>query len=102
MLDEFARFGIQVFLTTHRYFPLKRLEQLALRKQNGADVVGTVTRLADGLPDNPIIQHMKNPACGSFCLMVPALARARLRIELVVVIAEFRIKRLSMSRLVKL
>lgn len=65
MLHEFAQSGIQVYLTTHSYFLLKRLEQLArqkntdyslldLRKQSGAGVVGTVTRLADGLPQNPI------------------------------------------------
>lgn len=66
MLHEFAQSGIQVYLTTHSYFLLKRLEQLAreknadyslldLRKQEGAGVSGTVTRLAAGLPDNPIV-----------------------------------------------
>ena len=65
MLHEFAQSGIQVFLTTHSYYLLKRLEQLArqhqtdyslldLRKQEGVGVVGTVSRLANGLPDNPI------------------------------------------------
>ena len=64
MLHEFAQSGIQVFLTTHSYYLLKRLEQLArqhqtdyslldLRKQEGVGVVGTVSRLANGLPDNP-------------------------------------------------
>lgn len=68
MLHEFAQSGIQVYLTTHSYFLLKRLEQLArqkntdyslldLRKQSGAGVVGTVTRLADGLPQNPIVEE---------------------------------------------
>ncbi|MBP6815093.1 MAG: ATP-binding protein, partial [Burkholderiaceae bacterium] len=68
MLHEFAQSGIQVYLTTHSYFLLKRLEQLAranatdyslldLRKQEGAGVTGTVSRLADGLPQNPIVEE---------------------------------------------
>ena len=68
MLHKFSQSGIQVYLTTHSYFLLKRLEQLArerstdyslldLRKQEGAGVVGTVTRLADGLPQNPIVEE---------------------------------------------
>ena len=68
MLHEFAQSGIQVYLTTHSYFLLKRLEQLArqnstdyslldLRKQSGSGVVGTVTRLGDGLPQNPIVEE---------------------------------------------
>jgi AAA15 family ATPase/GTPase len=68
MLHEFAQSGIQVYLTTHSYFLLKRLEQLArgkktdyslldLRKQEGAGVTGTVTKLRDGLPQNPIVQE---------------------------------------------
>lgn len=68
MLHEFAQSGIQVYLTTHSYFLLKRLEQLArekktdyslldLRKQKGAGVTGTVTKLRDGLPQNPIVQE---------------------------------------------
>jgi AAA15 family ATPase/GTPase len=68
MLHEFAQSGIQVYLTTHSYFLLKRLEQLArekhtdyslldLRKQDGIGVTGTVTRLADGLPQNPIVEE---------------------------------------------
>lgn len=67
MLHEFARSGIQVYLTTHSYFLLKRLEQLAreskadyslldLRKQEGAGVTGTVSKLAKGLPQNPIVE----------------------------------------------
>ena len=68
MLHQFAQSGIQVYLTTHSYFLLKRLEQLArrhaadytlldLRRQAGAGVVGIATHLAEGLPDNPIIQQ---------------------------------------------
>lgn len=68
MLHEFAQSGIQVYLTTHSYFLLKRLEQLAreksadyslldLRKQEGAGVSGTVTKLRDGLPSNPIVEE---------------------------------------------
>lgn len=68
MLHEFAQSGIQVYLTTHSYFLLKRLEQLArekdadyslldLRKQEGGGVIGTVTKLADGLPQNPIVEE---------------------------------------------
>ncbi|MCK7575643.1 MAG: ATP-binding protein [Chromatiales bacterium] len=68
MLFEYARSGIQVYLTTHSYFLLKRLEQLAreaqtddtlldLRRDEGLGVQGYTTRLADGLPDNPIIEQ---------------------------------------------
>lgn len=68
MLHEFARSGIQVYLTTHSYFLLKRLEQLArehgtndallnLRREDGQGVVGSVSRLADGLPENPIVDQ---------------------------------------------
>ncbi len=68
MLHQFAQSGIQVYLTTHSYFLLKRLEQLAregktdyslldLRKADGCGVIGTATRLADGLPQNPIVEE---------------------------------------------
>jgi AAA15 family ATPase/GTPase len=69
MLHGLARAGIQVFLTTHSYFVIKRLEQLAraqgadhslldLRQEGGSrGVAGTVSRLSDGLPDNPILQQ---------------------------------------------
>lgn len=69
MLHEFAQSGIQVYLTTHSYFLLKRLEQLAREKQadyslldlrkslDGSGVTGTVTKLRDGLPSNPIIEE---------------------------------------------
>ena len=68
MLHEFAQSGIQVYVTTHSYFMLKRLEQLArehrtdytlldLRKRDGGGVVGSVTRLVDGLPMNPIVEE---------------------------------------------
>jgi predicted ATPase len=68
MLHEFAQSGIQVYVTTHSYFLLKRLEQMAretkadyslldLRKDNGAGVTGTVTKLLNGLPQNPIVQE---------------------------------------------
>lgn len=68
MLHEFAQSGIQVYITTHSYFLLKRLEQLArahhtdytlldLRKQEGIGVTGISSRLADGLPANPIVEE---------------------------------------------
>jgi energy-coupling factor transporter ATP-binding protein EcfA2 len=68
MLHEFAQAGIQVYLTTHSYFLLKRLEQLArkhqtdyslldLRKKDGTGVMGSLSRLKDGLPENPIIEQ---------------------------------------------
>ena len=68
MLHEFAQSGIQVYLTTHSYFLLKRLEQLArekrtdyslldLRKQDGNGVTGTASKLAEGLPENPIVEE---------------------------------------------
>lgn len=68
MLHEFAQSGIQVYLTTHSYFLLKRLEQLArekqtdyslldLRKSDGGGVTGSLSKLADGLPQNPIVEE---------------------------------------------
>lgn len=68
MLHEFAQSGIQVYITTHSYFLLKRLEQLArahhtdytlldLRKQEGIGVTGISSRLADGLPNSMLELH---------------------------------------------
>ena len=69
MLFEYARVGIQVYATTHSYFLMKRLEQLAreakhsdatlldLRRNAEGEVYGRTARLADGLPDNPIIEQ---------------------------------------------
>lgn len=68
MLHEFARSGIQVYLTTHSYFLLKRLEQLArqfksdytlldLRKIDGQGTTGSMSRLCEGLPQNPIVHE---------------------------------------------
>jgi AAA15 family ATPase/GTPase len=69
MLFEYARAGIQVYATTHSYFLMKRLEQLArgakhsddtlldLRRGDNGEVFGISSRLADGLPDNPIIEQ---------------------------------------------
>lgn len=68
ILHHLAQSGIQIYLSTHSYFMLKRLEQLArenatdytllnLRKADDNDVTGTVTRLADGLPENPIVSQ---------------------------------------------
>lgn len=67
MLDQFAQSGIQVYVATHSYFLLKRLEQLSrrrgadsvlldLRKANGG-VTATSYRLSEGLPANPIIEQ---------------------------------------------
>ena len=68
MLHEFAQSGVQVYLTTHSFYMLKRLEQLArkhkadyslldLRKLDSVGVGGGVTRLKDGLPMNPIVEE---------------------------------------------
>lgn len=69
MLFEYARAGIQVYITTHSYFFLKRLEQLArehrqadhtlldLRRSEAGGVTGQFYKLLDGLSDNPIIQQ---------------------------------------------
>ncbi|ANY62575.1 AAA family ATPase [Comamonas aquatica] len=68
MLHEFAQSGVQVYLTTHSFYMLKRLEQLArkhkadyslldLRKLDSGGVGGGVTRLKDGLPMNPIVEE---------------------------------------------
>ena len=67
MLHEYAQAGIQVFVTTHSYFLLKRLEQLArqhktdyslldLRRADDG-VTGQTSALADGLPMNPIVEQ---------------------------------------------
>lgn len=66
-LYQLSENGIQVYLSTHNYFVLKRLEQLArrydkdfllinLRRQH-AQVVASFHELKDGLPDNPIISQ---------------------------------------------
>lgn len=71
ILHEFAQSGIQVYLTTHSYYLLKRLEQLArqhktdyalldLRKQDTGGVTGTVSQLKEGLPMNPIVEESLN------------------------------------------
>lgn len=68
MLHNFAQSGIQVYLTTHSYFLLKRLEQLArrdqadyalldLRRNQGNGISSIISDLRDGLPDNPILQQ---------------------------------------------
>ena len=68
MLHEFAQSGVQVYLTTHSFFLLKRLEQLArqhrtdytlldLRKSPAGGVTGQVCALQDGLPLNPIVEE---------------------------------------------
>jgi hypothetical protein len=68
MLHCYAQSGVQVYLTTHSFYLLKRLEQLArkhktdyslldLRKQDGGGVVGNATLLRDGLPMNPIVEE---------------------------------------------
>jgi len=68
MLHEFAQSGVQVYLTTHSFYLLKRLEQLArkhmtdyslldLRKQDVGGVLGSATQLKDGLPMNPIVEE---------------------------------------------
>ncbi len=60
--------GIQVYLSTHSYFVLKRLEQLARRYDNkdlllidlrrkGAKAAASFQQLKDGLPDNPIVEQ---------------------------------------------
>jgi AAA15 family ATPase/GTPase len=69
-LHKIAESGVQIYLTTHSYFLLKRLEQLArqynqdynllsLTKEEGSTgVIGSVTLLKDGLPeDNSIIEQ---------------------------------------------
>jgi AAA15 family ATPase/GTPase len=67
-LSALADEGIQIFLATHSYFLIKRLEQLAIEKdadyklidlRRGADdkIKATTTDLKDYLSDNPIIQQ---------------------------------------------
>lgn len=67
MLHAMAQSQIQIFLTSHSYFLLKRLEQLSrrhktdyllldLRNQNGT-ITGQSSKFSDGLPDNPIIEQ---------------------------------------------
>ncbi len=67
ILHTMAQSNIQIFLTSHSYFLLKRLEQLArqhktdyalldLRNKNGT-ITGRSSLFADGLPDNPIMEQ---------------------------------------------
>ncbi len=67
MLHAMAQSNIQIFLTSHNYYLIKRLEQLSrkhktdyllldLRNHNGF-ITGQSSKLADGLPDNPIIEQ---------------------------------------------
>lgn len=68
MLHAMAQSNIQIFLTSHSYFLLKRLEQLArkhktdytlldLRKTEQGTMRAQSTKFADGLPDNPITEQ---------------------------------------------
>jgi predicted ATP-dependent endonuclease of OLD family len=68
MLHDFAQNGVQVFLATHSYFMLKRLEQLAkehstdytmldLRKDENGRIQAQQSLLRQGLPPNPIIEQ---------------------------------------------
>jgi AAA15 family ATPase/GTPase len=68
MLHDFAQNGVQVFLATHSYFMLKRLEQLAkehstdytlldLRKDENGRIQAQQSLLCQGLPPNPIIEQ---------------------------------------------
>lgn len=80
MLHEFAQSGIQVYLTTHSYFLLKRLEATGPREGDrlraarpaqatpDGGVTGTVTRLAQGLPMNPIVEESRGCSTATCCL----------------------------------
>jgi len=68
MLHDFAQNGVQIFLATHSYFMLKRLEQLAkehstdytlldLRKDENGRIKAQQSQLCQGLPPNPIIEQ---------------------------------------------
>ena len=68
MPHKFAQSGVQIHMTTHSFYILKRLKQLAhkhqtdyflldLRMQEADGVVGSVTRLSDSLPMNPIVEY---------------------------------------------
>ncbi|KHD06641.1 hypothetical protein PN36_26600 [Candidatus Thiomargarita nelsonii] len=66
-LYQLSESGIQVYLSTHSYFVLKRLEQLARRhdkdfllialRRLDAQSVASFHRLKEGLPDNPIVEQ---------------------------------------------
>jgi len=66
-LYQLSDSGIQVYLSTHSYFVLKRLEQLARRhdkdfllidlRRQKAEAVASFQWLKDGLPDNPIVDQ---------------------------------------------
>jgi len=66
-LYQLSESGIQVYLSTHSYFVLKRLEQLARRHDKDfllidlrsldAETVASFHHLKDGLPDNPIVEQ---------------------------------------------
>lgn len=66
MLQLLSTAGVQIFIATHDYFILKRLQQLArrddaqiaicsLERDEEREVDAVMADLRDGLPDNPII-----------------------------------------------
>lgn len=67
MLAAMSRCGVQIFLTSHSYFLIKQLTIIArrdnqnfscisLEQQQDKTVTGIISKLNQGLPDNPIIQ----------------------------------------------
>jgi predicted ATPase len=66
-LYQLSNNGVQVYLSTHSYFVLKRLEQLARRheqevllinlQRKEAETIASFSLLKDGLPSNPIAEQ---------------------------------------------
>jgi predicted ATP-dependent endonuclease of OLD family len=62
MLWGLSQNGMQIFLSTHSYFVLKKLQLLAQQHRASAPVLSlepdgyAVDDLRDGMPDNPIVQ----------------------------------------------
>ncbi|MEP7119514.1 MAG: AAA family ATPase [Byssovorax sp.] len=67
MLFSLAQAGVQIYLATHSYFVLKKLEILAKRHQmsvpfcsltrSGEDIEAQFSDMRDGMPENPIIDE---------------------------------------------
>ncbi len=67
MLFSLAQAGVQIYLATHSYFVLKKLEILAKRHQmsipfcsltrSGEEIEAQFSDMRDGMPENPIIDE---------------------------------------------
>ncbi len=65
VLSLLAVQGVQIFMATHSYFVLKKLQLLARQSQKSIPVLSVsgkepvLNDLKDGMPDNPIVNTSK-------------------------------------------